>query len=421
MCRSYVADDGTCYYQRDTDSSGDVDDIPSWQRNSKHDIVDSHDRIQVQDTGFTNTFLHAMTLNIPWRRLSTDECFSLSPAFPMASADALSRQLSKVNLPEQMPPELFTGVLFYLDEARSAEDFHRWMYTRYLRRRGHNEHQGGDTLGSLRAGSLVCRYWANQCRRSMFLDSVLCINSSDDLDAILSYARDGCPSLVPIYMHIGGLVVTQTYDASHSFLHRLHYITQLNSKRGESKIELKALSLSGPIPDRLPHHNRGTPHWSVPPTIPTPPSILSFADIEVANIHLPSLKHVVKYVRHLTHAVSAVYFDKLTWDQSTAALVFSSIPLARTPRVPVPSDPAINYVDTNVHARGCTENLRLCLYSALVRPDCPLHWLPDVRTAFRLMESLWKLYFAEDSANEECRLIWGEYTDIDFLFNDFSQ
>ncbi|KAI0782473.1 hypothetical protein BC629DRAFT_1519796 [Irpex lacteus] len=358
-----------------------------------------HDDFQVRDTDFAETFLFRMTISIPWRQLPADECHTLSiPS--MASADSLSRQRSGVNLPEQLPPELFDGVLFYLDETRSALAGLQVQppYLRTLRRCQQGDRKEDGLLEGLRAGSLVCRYWANSCRRSKFSRSLLCIESSDDADIFLKYAREGCSSLDPLYRIIGGLTVRQGYNTANSFVHRLHCITQLNREHKGFGIRLHELMLYGPIPEGFPCHNIATPHWSVPLAVITPSSLLAYETIGVSNIHFPSFEYVMKYVTHLIRATEEVNAEKLTWDESTVTPV--SIPrLAK-------KNPLIRPGFFEITARGCTDNLRLCLYTALARPDCPLHWLPDVGRILRAIMSLCELCPAGDQSTQNRWLYW---------------
>lgn len=315
-------------------------------------------------------------------------------AFALAASD--SRQRSGISLPQQIPFELYDAILFYLDEERSAAG--DVTVSRILQRRQgvENLEDGKDTLRGLRTGSLVCRYWSNLCRRSIFYGATLRVRSPDDANALLKYAMTGCSSLSPICMLIGRLKVRQCYEASTSFLHRLHYLTLLNSR-----LHLFELTLSGPIPNRFPRHNLGTPHWGVPPAIATPPSLLPFERIYAENIHLPSFKHAVKYVMNFARAKDRVTCDKMTWDQSTVIPV--AIPRVLKKSCPPNQDEA----DVEILALRCTDNFLLCLYVALARPDCPLHWLPDVQQTIRMATSLWELYPARNASTERCDLYWG--------------
>ncbi|KAI0083163.1 hypothetical protein BDY19DRAFT_747383 [Irpex rosettiformis] len=202
--------------------------------------------------------------------------------------------------------------------------------------------------------SLVCLRWANLCRRALFRDKKLKICSSEEVQTLVKYARQGCPSLVPIHALIGSIWVEQRYDMRHSFCDRVYMF------KAEFGVSLSLIRLLGPVPEGFPPCKLDTPHWSLPPSVPTPPPLLSYDKIMVANVHLPSFRHVVKYVKHFGQA-GIISLSGLTWDADGQE---PQLPFSRRNHHKVEN----KYLE--VSADDCTDNFLLCLVVAALRP----HW-----------------------------------------------
>ncbi|KAI0083013.1 hypothetical protein BDY19DRAFT_121250 [Irpex rosettiformis] len=204
--------------------------------------------------------------------------------------------------------------------------------------------------------SLVCRRWANLCREALFRNKRFTIRSFEEAQTLVKYATQGSPSLVPIPTLIESISVEQGFNMRHSFCDRVY---TLKSRFG---VRLSSLTLTGPVPEGFPPCKLDTPHWSLPPSVPTPPSLLSYDEIHVQNIHLPSFRHVVKYVKHFAQARS-ISISGLTWDADgqEPQLPFSR----RNPRKVKNKD-----LEVYAFADDCTDNFLLCLVVAALRP----HW-----------------------------------------------
>ncbi|KAI0083432.1 hypothetical protein BDY19DRAFT_1032314 [Irpex rosettiformis] len=234
----------------------------------------------------------------------------------------------------RIPPELFDNVLFYLCLVSGP----------YRRR------NGGLSRRAVMSCSLVCLRWANICRQALFRDKWLKIRSSEELQTFTKYATQRIPSLIPIHELIESILVEQRYDIQYSFCDRVY---MLKAKFG---VSFSTLRLTGPVPDGFPSCRLDTPHWGLSPSVPTPPSLLSYDEIDVQNVHLPSFRHVVKYVRHFAQAGS-ILFDGLTWDTD-----------GQEPQLPFYRRGSHKVKDRNlrVSANGCTDNMILCLLAVTV-------------------------------------------------------
>ncbi|KAI0083218.1 hypothetical protein BDY19DRAFT_744018 [Irpex rosettiformis] len=236
----------------------------------------------------------------------------------------------------RIPPELFDTILFYLC-LDSDPDYTKGQ--EFLRR-------------AIMLCSLVCLRWANLCREALFRDKELFIDSSEKERTLVKYATQGCPSLVPIHKLIESISVEQGYDVRHSFCDRVY---MFKAKFG---VRLSSLTLDGPVPEGFPPCKLDTPHWGLPPSVITPPSLLSYDKIYVLNVHLPSFRHVVKYVRHFAQA-GRIVFDDLTWDTN-----------GQEPQLPSyrRGSRKVENKNLEVSAEDCTDNFLLCLLVAAIHP-----------------------------------------------------
>ncbi|KAI0808909.1 hypothetical protein BC629DRAFT_1480231 [Irpex lacteus] len=296
------------------------------------------------------------------------------------STHAILLHRERVNaLSARIPPELFDNILFHVNhqciprrgEVRPNEmRLVRRQYTESIL----------DTSYPIKTCSLVCRRWANQCRGHLFSKAILIASSHEDVEQLITYATRGCPSLVPIHILIGEFWVAQRYDAPYSFCHRLHSFMQY--KMTDVSLRLK-VRLLGPVPDGCPLKMLNTPHWSIPPGYPTPPSLLChYSKIEVTDVHLVSFSHVVSLVRTF-HSQQSVSHPNGTATPITL----------RRPYSPE---------DVVIEATACRDNLRLCMYAATVRPSFIMHWMQDdePQWIFSLMTSLEEI-LADEAIDED--------------------
>ncbi|KAI0090065.1 hypothetical protein BDY19DRAFT_938224 [Irpex rosettiformis] len=248
----------------------------------------------------------------------------------------------------RLPCKLFDNILFYL-----------WIDYNLSRLRGDPVHR------QVMRCSLVCLHWANWWRRWLFKGIDLEIRSFEEAQTLVKYAAQGlgCPALIPVHKLIRSIRVKQNYDGRRSFCDRVYML------KATLGVRLSTLTLNGPVPDGFPLCKLDTPHWTLPPSVPTPPSLLSYEEITVKDIHFPSLRHVKKYVKHFAQADS-VYFDGITWD--AGGREFSLDFHRRGAR-------KIKNSSLTVVAVGCTNNISLCLLAATAHScwQFLMYTLPD--------------------------------------------
>ncbi|KAI0083439.1 hypothetical protein BDY19DRAFT_1032245 [Irpex rosettiformis] len=236
----------------------------------------------------------------------------------------------------RIPPELFDTILFYLCLGYNPG---RWS-------------NDTSSCRQITMCSLVCIRWANLCRQVLFCKRKLTIHSSEEVQTFVKYATQGCPSLIPIHTLIESISVEQRYDIRYSFCNRIY---MLKAKYG---IRLFELMLIGPVPEGFPSSGLDTPHWGLSPSVITPPSLLSYDEITVEDVHLPSFRHVVKYVRHFAQAGS-IDFNHLTWDTD-----------GQEPQLPFyrRGSHKVKNRSLYMYAEECTDNFLLCLVVAAIHP-----------------------------------------------------
>ncbi|KAI0742173.1 hypothetical protein BC629DRAFT_1445623 [Irpex lacteus] len=260
----------------------------------------------------------------------------------------------------------------------------------------------------LRSGSLVCRRWANICRSNMFKGlEQIGLYYPQDCEKFIAYALHGCPSLVPIYKHISIIRVSPQSQAAPSFFHRLCVLPNNILEHIRIQFYLSGLVACGLT----------TLHWSIPPTVVAPYSLMSCYDSTfVEFVHMPSFSHMVTFIRHFAYTATGAYarnpnnhdlqrlpaaimFLRLTWDnnQRDYPPQFRHPALYRRSYHPWTAVTPRDYQST-ISVTGCTSNTRLCMHTMISRPTCCMHWLPnhERRWIFSLMTEVHSLL------NDEC-------------------
>ncbi|KAI0753598.1 hypothetical protein BC629DRAFT_1179531 [Irpex lacteus] len=315
----------------------------------------------------------------------------------LLSEDAISKYRTRVSfVGARIPQELFDYILSHVERDDDTAQF-----LKPLKRPPFAHNPAAQT--NLRPYTLVCRHWANKCRRYIFGGAVLMITSPQDMDEFIQYSVHGCPSLIPLHKVIGGIHIQQTHHATRWFCHRAQSLKLAN-------VPIRLLELC-PREGLLPNDwdwpassipNYKTPHWSIPPTVATPPSLLSgCCAITVKDVHMASFSNVVQFVRHFSsvpmkprrsddgfrdiygYLSGSVQYDQLTWGNHCIhdSPVYRKPVLCGRPYIP-------NCV--HIEAKGCTDNVRLCLYTAVARPTFAMHWMQEEERQwiFSLMTSL---------------------------------
>ncbi len=111
-----------------------------------------------------------------------------------------------------IPAELFHVIVSYVGELCNE----RVSAFRSMRRMDAGD-SAKDRHHPIKMCSLVCRHWANICRRLIFSGATLTLTSPDDTEILRKYAIHGCYKLLPILQLIESIVVEQTYGAYRSF------------------------------------------------------------------------------------------------------------------------------------------------------------------------------------------------------------
>ncbi len=338
---------------------------------------------------------------------------------PSLSGGLCQRDHRAFSLAARIPLELLDIIASYLaDCVRTGP-----LWSNPVLARTENSNGIKDLYQPLRSCSFVCRHWANICRYGLFSQAALVFASSEDWEEFVADASSSCPSLVPIYKLIPEIRFIQRYQSPKpAFCHRIRDVP-----RGMLDGIYLRLDLRGPVPREFPPGMLSTPHWSTPPTLTTPHSLLHpFYTIIVTNVHMPSLSHVLKFIRYVAYTSSVydphskvvnkgsygpehgnegdgLHLYKLTWDSGKRQhypFHFRSPYLSQLR----PYDPQA-FADFFCDAHECTSNIRLCTYAAIAHPHCWMHWLPmaEQEWILALMES-----FEDSFVGITCKACWLE-------------
>ena len=158
----------------------------------------------------------------------------------------------------RIPPELFNEILYHV----SAE----YRGQRFITLSKYSNHELKSMFDPIATCSLVCLYWANQCRKFAFSNAIIKLSSFEEAESFARYATQGCSSLFPVHKLIRSLWVEQRYDAPFSFYRHLLPHLSIMSKDKSAK-----LWILGPIPDDFAPDQLDTPCWGlVPASAPRP-------------------------------------------------------------------------------------------------------------------------------------------------------
>lgn len=312
-----------------------------------------------------------------WFQLSANQRYEV----PFRFHTVTSRQSG---MGANIPPELFDIIVSYVIELCDERGSALWSMRRIA-----TVNSAKDWRHPIKLCSLVCRHWANICRRRMFSGVTLTLTSPDDVEILKKYAIHGCPKLLPILQLIGSIVVEQTYEASRSFCH-------VTLPAASDK--LRELRLFGPIPAQFSQQLKlDSPHWSYPPHAITTPSLLQYDVVSVRDIHLPSFAHIVRYVRHFIHAEQC-RFKKWTWEKDTPQIFRY---LSRR------SKQQSEWKSIEVDASECKNNFLLCLQAAVTHPSFLLHALPrdEFQETLSLMFELSEPFSVYDASDDTAECI----------------
>ena len=208
----------------------------------------------------------------------------------------------------------------------------------------------------------------------MFRRATICISSFEDAKSFLQYALRGCPSLIPLHKLIDGVEVHQEHDASRPFCHLFHI---LKSRFG---LQLSQLRISGPLPSKS--RALDAPHWNLPPSMITSPSLFPYSTVRLEDVQWPSFAQVAKYIGNFAHAsVNTMYLSGLTWDlgEQEHRARFHRRPLSK-----------FRHGKLEIFATKCTDNLRLCSWIASTHSQSLMGTLTDDERHWILM--LWSTW-----------------------------
>ena len=203
---------------------------------------------------------------------------------------------------------------------------------------------------TLRSCSLVCLYWANQCREYMFRGARFRVLTLQRAQDFRKYSTGGCKNLVPICTLIRSIEVEMWCRFTQRSFLDLVYLPQTRGK-------LDTLKILGPFTQEIPSVKLDNPHWSVTNLATPPPSVTAYSSVVVTAIDFPSFRHIIKYFKYFDNAMT-YYLDNLTWDGKTPSTPYHFF-----------KPPARHRRSVVVQTSRCTDDLALCTAIAMMYPD----------------------------------------------------
>ncbi|KAI0347587.1 hypothetical protein BDW22DRAFT_1004 [Trametopsis cervina] len=276
--------------------------------------------------------------------------------FPDASVNLRTSSITGAHI----PPEIFPDILFFVSTDNQIKSIRQkvvqenWEY--FLVRIALTIAQPAYTLKSC---SLVSVYWANQCRRYIFLDHFVYLRNYQDAFAFRHYSTLPKSRLTPICDLVKVVKIDQVRPDSRSLL---HIICLPSTQR-----KLQEYHVQGPISSRAPTPTLSTPHYSLPHRMAMPPSVTPYRAVFLTSLNFSSFHNVVSYIRNFRDA-ERLQFHSLTWNDTagTSSLHMVRSAFRRHTRHKI-------YIQVN----KCTDNYLLCYQTMVLFPDSPLRIIPD--------------------------------------------
>jgi hypothetical protein len=278
-----------------------------------------------------------------------------------------------------IPPELFSDILLFV----SYDDRRHEVQERFRREEKPLNDFDADEMNkqideagptyALKTCSLVCLHWANQCRRYMFYERTLTICSFEDAQTFRHYSTLGSARLTPIYHLVQFVAVWQNYRDARSLIDVV-FLPGIRHKLQQLHLDGAAQHRDGPLKSASSMLHRHLPNFST-----ISPSISAYSSLSMVDFFFPSFSYVAKFLRHFRDT-EYFYFESLRWNtRSVAQLMEFAKPAGR------------HREDISIRAKCCTDNLALCLQTAVMFPDHTLrmvhewdrHWITNAMECLR--------------------------------------
>lgn len=227
-----------------------------------------------------------------------------------------------------VPPELFEHILWHVQ---------RGSLTSCERKR------------VLSACCLVCRYWANQTRRLIFLQ--LALSSAKDIRTLTTFVTSSTPewSHWPISRCVHVLIIEKKNTSHDPWTHHIYPLMKLLCKGNPNptqslpivlRFHMDFTSATSLTPPRI-----CSVHWELPRSLPRRLTSM-IEDLTLRNIELRHLDDLLVPIKELPH-LGSLTCENVSWQASSN--------IQRSTKLPV------RYPDMLVKARGCTNDAELCL------------------------------------------------------------
>ncbi|KAI0347591.1 hypothetical protein BDW22DRAFT_3452 [Trametopsis cervina] len=277
--------------------------------------------------GDSDTGIGSATANVPYPPQDErilDVIISYEQAFeyvrPLLFPDLRIKSRRHSITGAHIPPEIFPDILYFVSRDDQTRRIDRKVTSeRWVEFLSTSALILAHPTYTLKSCSLVSMYWANQCRRYMFLEKSIWLRNYRDAVAFRHYSTLPNSRLTPICEFIKGVHVSQVRPDSRSLAH----IICLPS----TQHKLLEFNLQGPISSKSPTPVFNPLHYSLPHRIAMPPSITSYREVRLVLLAFSTFHNVVSYIKNFRDAES-LHFSSLTWNEAPST---SPVEIVRSP------------------------------------------------------------------------------------------
>lgn len=250
---------------------------------------------------------------------------------------------------EDIPPELLAKIIANMSTAFDPEA--DWLPNRKVRR------------SSAAHCSLVCLYWAQQCRTLLFRNADVLINSATRATKFRRIVMDkGSDRLLSVASMIESVDVR--HDLDKETVSYWQVVGALIPLLPASK--LRRFHVHGPFPTSL--ASIRSPYWAI--SRPHPHLLSSYTSLRLEALHFKSMNDVVQFVTCFPH-ISTLHLSKVTWNKS---ILDAAVPTRLLRHTAVSLSPSLDGFVLD----SCTDNASLWYRLAVMsKPRSIISSLPE--------------------------------------------
>jgi hypothetical protein len=289
--------------------------------------------------------MHSFTNRLRTLLPPTRPIQSTFPPSPSGNSASAEHMLLKPNAGEFVPVELFPLILHFVNTDDTRRQVDEYFLERATDPASYDPvsrqlalHKAAPEY-TLKSCSLVCLYWATQCRRYIFSDKILRVTSYRQAKAVQYYTIRGSARLTPVVKFVKAVDVEMDVSwkvSGNSEQKPFLGLVYLPLTKGK----LRNVYVKGPFPKRGTsghgdggnsgtRRDAGFPTWSNassdnPHASPSvlayriPQTVTDYESLALGNLAFPSVAHAIAYIRHFRSA-RKIDLKSITWNTNASA------------------------------------------------------------------------------------------------------